>query len=53
MLPFCFEWVWDLGHVLFIGGLLFAPIGILGAGLTYCAVKAAYDTINDSGESHH
>ncbi len=52
MFPFSFEWVWDVGHVVFFGGLWYA-VGILGAGMTYVIGKAAYDTMNDSGDSHH
>jgi hypothetical protein len=47
-----FEWVWDIGHLLFFGGLWYA-IGILGAGMTYCIVKSAIDTMKDSEENHH
>ncbi len=52
MFPFSFEWVWDISHVVFMGGLWYA-LSILGAGMTYVIVKAAIDTMNDSGESHH
>jgi hypothetical protein len=52
MFPFSFEWVWDMGHMIFFGGFWYA-ISILGAGLTFVFIKAAYDTMNDSGGSHH
>lgn len=52
MFPFCFEWAWDIGHAIFFGGFWYA-ISILGAGMTYCVIKAAYDTVNDKGDSHH
>lgn len=52
MFPFNFEWVWDIGHVVFMGGLWFA-LSILGAGMTFVIVKATMDTMNDSKESHH
>ena len=52
MFPFSFEWVWDIAHIIFMGGLWFA-VSILGAGMTFVVVKAAMDTMNDSGESHH
>jgi hypothetical protein len=51
MFPFSFEWVWDMGHMVFFGGFWYAII-ILGAGMTFCIVKAVLDTMNDSGESH-
>ena len=43
MFPFCFEWVWDLSHIIFMGGLWFA-LSIMGAGLTYCIIKTAIET---------
>lgn len=52
MFPFSFEWVWDIAHMVFMGGLWYA-ISILGAGMTYVIVKSVYDTMNDSGASHH
>ena len=52
MFPFIFEWVWDIGHLLFFGGFWYA-IGILGAGMTYCIVKSAIDAMNDTGDNHH
>jgi hypothetical protein len=51
MFPFSFEWVWDMGHMVFFGGFWYA-VSILSAGMTYCIVKAVLDTMNDSGESH-
>jgi len=50
MFPFNFEWAWDIAHMVFFGGFWYA-ISILGAGLTYCILKAAYDTFKDGGES--
>ena len=52
MFPFIFEWVWDIGHLLFFGGLWYA-VGILGAGMAYCIAKATYDTVNESKDSRH
>ncbi len=43
MFPFCFEWVWDIGHYLFFGGMWYAII-IISAGLGYCL----YNTIKES-----
>ena len=51
MFPFSFEWVWDMGHMVFFGGFWYA-ISILSAGMTFCIVKAVLDTMNDSGGSH-
>lgn len=52
MFPFCFEWVWDMGHLVFFGGFWYA-MSILGAGMTYVIIKSAIETMNDSGDSHH
>jgi len=56
MFPFSFEWVWDMGHMVFMGGVWYA-LGILGMGLTYCVIKAVYDTAQgkggDHGHGHH
>ncbi len=50
MFPFSFEWIWDMSHMVFHGGLWYA-LSILGAGMTYCILKAAYDT-SKGGEGH-
>ena len=52
MFPFNFEWAWDMGHAIFFGGFWYAT-SILGAGMAYCILKAAYDTMKDSGQSNH
>jgi hypothetical protein len=53
MFPFSFEWIWDMGHMVFHGGLWYA-LSILGAGVTFCVVKAAVDmTKGDSGSHSH
>ncbi|HHP7236756.1 MAG TPA: hypothetical protein ACFCUC_19150 [Desulfobacterales bacterium] len=55
MFPFSFEWLWDMGHMVFHGGLWYA-LTIIGLGMTYCVLKAAYDTSKgkgkDGGEHH-
>ena len=51
MLPFCFEWIWDMVHVVFHGALWYA-LTIIGLGMTYCIAKAAYDTVK-GGDTHH
>ena len=44
MLPFIsFEWVWDLGHLVFHGGLWFA-LNVIGLAMTYCVLKTVYDS---------
>ncbi len=52
MFPFNFEWIWDAGHSVFMGGLWYA-LTILGLGLTYCIIKAAYDSYKGQGADHH
>lgn len=52
MLPINFEWIWDLGHMVFHGGLWYA-LSIIGLGVTYCVVKAAIDTSRGKGAEHH
>jgi hypothetical protein len=52
MLPFCFEWVWDMGHIVFMGGLWYA-LSILGMGMTFCVVKAIVDTANGDAAHDH
>jgi hypothetical protein len=51
MLPINFEWIWDLGHMVFHGGLWYA-LSIIGAGVTYCIIKAAIDTSKGKGAQH-
>ena len=48
MLPFIsFEWVSDTVHFVFHGALWYA-LSVLGMGMTYCLIKAAYDTVKGS-----
>jgi hypothetical protein len=52
MLPFIsFEWVWDVGHYVFHGGLWYA-LSVIGMGMTYCIIKSVIDT-KKGGDSHH
>jgi hypothetical protein len=52
MFPFSFEWVWDMGHLVFHGGVWFAST-ILGLGMAYCIIKAVVDTLQDKGGHHN
>ncbi|VEN73060.1 conserved hypothetical protein [Candidatus Desulfarcum epimagneticum] len=52
MFPFSFEWVWDMSHFVFMGGLWYA-LSILGLGLGYCFYKATVDTLQDDDGGHH
>ncbi len=51
MFPGFFEWVWDGGHMLFMGGLWYA-LSIMGLGITYCLVKSVIECSKES-EGHH
>jgi len=53
MFPYIsFEWVWDMTHVVFHGGLWYA-LNIIGLGMTYCIIKAVIDTAKGKGAHHH
>ena len=53
MLPYIsFEWVWDADHIVFHGGLWYA-LNIIGIGMTYCIIKAAWDTYKGKGSHSH
>lgn len=52
MLPFIFEWSWDMTHVVFMGGLAYA-LNIIGIGMTYCIIMATIDTIKGKSGDHH
>jgi len=54
MFPFSFEWLWDMTHIVFMGGLWYA-LSILGAGMTYCIGKAIWDSTRGGhgGHGHH
>ncbi len=56
MFPGFFEWIWDGGHVVFMGGLWYA-LSIIGLGMTYCIVKSCIDTCqhggHDEDHGHH
>jgi len=52
MLPFVYEWVWDMSHIVFHGGLWYA-LSIIGLGMTYCIIKAVIDTAKSDTGDHH
>ncbi len=51
MFPSIFEWIWDMSHIVFMGGLWFSLVTI-GMGLIYCIIRAVLDTINETAEPH-
>ena len=52
MFPFNFEWIWDMSHMVFMGGLWYA-LSILGMGITYCIIKAYLDSTKGKGAGDH
>jgi hypothetical protein len=38
MFPFCFEWAWDAGHLIFMG-LLYLVLGVIVGGLIRAVTK--------------
>ena len=51
LFPFIFEWVWDMSHIVFMGGLWYALV-ILGLGVAYVLVKSIIDTMASQGDHH-
>ena len=52
MFPFNFEWIWDGSHIVFMGGLWYA-LNIIGMAMTYCIIKAIYDTYKAKDDRSH
>jgi hypothetical protein len=52
MFPFNFEWIWDMSHIIFMGGLWYA-LSILGAGMTFIIIKSIVETSQGKGGHHH
>ncbi len=52
MFPFNFEWIWDMSHMVFMGGLWYA-LNIIGLGMTYCIIKAVIDSSKGKDNNHH
>ena len=52
MFPFNFEWVWDMSHLVFHGGLWYA-LSVLGMGMTFVIIKSIIDTKQGKGGHHH
>ena len=51
MFPFNFEWMWDMSHVVFMGGLHFA-LTVISLGMAYCIIKAVIDLVREK-DGHH
>lgn len=63
MLPFAFEWHWDLGHFVFMG-LFYLALGFIGFSVVYAFLQtmgdmylgktaAAEDHHDDHDDEHH
>jgi len=53
MLPFIsFEWVTDMGHFVFHGGLWFA-LSVIGLGMAFCIIKSVVESVQNNGGGHH
>ncbi len=52
MFPFCFEWAWDISHLVFMGGLWYA-LSIIGAGMTFAIVKTIFDCSGGHDNQDH
>lgn len=52
MFPFSFEWIWDMSHIVFMGGFWFALTAV-GIGMVYCIVKTIIDTTRNSDNQTH
>ena len=55
MVPFVYEWHWDIGHIVFMG-LFYTALGIVVMGLMYCIAMTFKDMFTgnlESGWHHH
>lgn len=48
MIPWNFEWAWDIGHYIFFG-LFYAAVGLIFLGL----IVAAFMTVKNLSVPHH
>ncbi len=56
MLPFIFEWHWEVGRLIFMG-LFYTALGVVSLAVLVGVLKTIYDLNNPSsghgGEQHH
>ena len=52
MLPFCFEWHWDIGHLVFFG-LFYAALAVMGASLLVAFLYTMKALLSPSDNSAH
>ncbi|KIX14848.1 hypothetical protein [Dethiosulfatarculus sandiegensis] len=51
MLPFAFEWHWDIGHIIFFG-LFYSALGVITCGLVYAFVSNLKELYKGGGHGH-
>ena len=52
MLPFAFEWHWDIGHFIFMG-LFYLALTVVFSALGYCIVTTIKDMFSGEYLNHH
>ncbi|MBW1713764.1 MAG: hypothetical protein JRJ59_11510 [Deltaproteobacteria bacterium] len=52
MLPFVWEWHWDLGRIIFMG-LFYLCLSAIGLGLLIVAGKTLLDILTGTDHKHH
>ena len=50
MLPFVFEWHWDVGHFVFMG-LFYTALGVIGLGL-FVALARTFKDLGSGKDPH-
>ncbi len=51
MLPFSFEWAWNVGHFIFFG-FLYLALTVVGCGLVFAGIKTALQLMGFMRERH-
>ncbi len=51
MLPFIFEWQWNVEHIIFFG-FLYLALSIVGMGVTVAAIKTVLQLMGFMRERH-
>jgi hypothetical protein len=51
MLPFCFEWTWNVDHIIFFG-LLYSALTIVGTCVVIAVVKTVTQVFGFTRERH-
>lgn len=51
MLPFCFEWAWNVDHIIFFG-LLYAALTIVGTCVVIALIKTVAEIFGFTRQRH-